>query len=478
MLENLRNIRHRILHPFMICIYFIFWINNERKNEFHPSSAVIALIILLSITGILLWIFLKLHTNRVKAACIFSLVLIPVIFFAYAKNFLGNLLHARGHASFIIIFSVITAYTFLLYRSHRSFRNVNLYLNYLLGILILHQFIVFISLLTNPRPEFKIDSPPMARTDLHGNFSKENIYLLLVDTYARPDNLRKYFGFDDRNFLSFLKENEFYIPSNTQSNYNNTLQTMSSMLNLTYLPENSYLRNNYNYASIKYDEALRKNFLVELLAQNQYKVINLSIFNMAKYPSPVGTTLHYFGLNGYDYYFYVYSKTVFAYFHQIIVKYSERHRESAGINLMHKEINRRSSQPKFVYFHSMICHEPYYFTEDGKPLSDSWFYLATNEAYVKQIKYANLVLKDIIQRIKKNDPQPIIILTSDHGFRNLTNVSMEEAAIESRQNFSAIYFPDQHYDSLYDSITPVNIMRVVLNRALHANFERLDERVE
>jgi hypothetical protein len=38
------------------------------------------------------------------------------------------------------------------------------------------------------------------------------------------------------------------------------------------------------------------------------------------------------------------------------------------------------------------------------------------------------------------------------------------------QNLNAVYFPDQNYSGLYDSITNVNMFRVILNKTFNQHF--------
>ena len=44
------------------------------------------------------------------------------------------------------------------------------------------------------------------------------------------------------------------------------------------------------------------------------------------------------------------------------------------------------------------------------------------------------------------------------------------------RNFCALYFPDGGAEAIYESITPVNIMRLVFNRYFDADLDLLEDR--
>jgi hypothetical protein len=65
---------------------------------------------------------------------------------------------------------------------------------------------------------------------------------------------------------------------------------------------------------------------------------------------------------------------------------------------------------------------------------------------------------------------------SDHGSRMLTNPTSNAEAIKERyDNMCAIYYPDKDYSKLYDSITPINVMRQVLNKSIGTKYPNLKD---
>ena len=90
--------------------------------------------------------------------------------------------------------------------------------------------------------------------------------------------------------------------------------------------------------------------------------------------------------------------------------------------------------------------------------------------YKKQVQLASSTIKRLVAHIQQNNkPNTIIIVAGDHGYRT------EEGNNKGYtfQNLNAFYFPRKDYTNLYDSISPVNSFRVVLNNYFNAQLPLL-----
>jgi phosphoglycerol transferase MdoB-like AlkP superfamily enzyme len=95
------------------------------------------------------------------------------------------------------------------------------------------------------------------------------------------------------------------------------------------------------------------------------------------------------------------------------------------------------------------------------------------KTYIAQVNYANTVMKELVEHIKKhNKPNTIIIIEGDHGFRHFTDSLNNPYCVP---NFTAIYFPDKNYSKLYDTMTPVNIFRILFDQYFHQDFPLLKD---
>ncbi|MFZ9387413.1 MAG: sulfatase-like hydrolase/transferase, partial [Chitinophagaceae bacterium] len=124
----------------------------------------------------------------------------------------------------------------------------------------------------------------------------------------------------------------------------------------------------------------------------------------------------------------------------------------------------RSNAPKFVYSHFLMPHPPFAFNEDGNPFYDIKRVRSFAEAqteYVQYLKYTNKKIISLIDYIIKfSNPKPIIMLISDHGYREIPS---EFESTYSFMNLSSIYLPDGDYLNFYSSMSNVNLFRTLLN---------------
>jgi hypothetical protein len=100
-------------------------------------------------------------------------------------------------------------------------------------------------------------------------------------------------------------------------------------------------------------------------------------------------------------------------------------------------------------------------------------------AYKDQSIFITRRIHETIDRILAESPEPpIIIVQSDHGSElNLDLESLKNTDLHERMGIlNAYYFPDGRYEWLYDSISPVNSFRVMLNTYFGAYLPLLPDR--
>ena len=62
-----------------------------------------------------------------------------------------------------------------------------------------------------------------------------DIYYIILDAYGREDVLMEMFNYDNTSFLRFLESKGFYVAECSQSNYAQTMLSLTSSLNFDYL---------------------------------------------------------------------------------------------------------------------------------------------------------------------------------------------------------------------------------------------------
>ena len=145
----------------------------------------------------------------------------------------------------------------------------------------------------------------------------------------------------------------------------------------------------------------------------------------------------------------------------------------------------------FVHGHVLAPHQPFVFDSLGnaiepdhyytiwKPVEDGRDPVRYKEEYISQMKFVNTKILQLVDKILANENrESIIIIQGDHGpGSELTNTkSIEGNNFKERLTIlNAYYFPDKDYNSLYDSISPVNSFRVIFNKYFETDFPLLED---
>jgi hypothetical protein len=320
---------------------------------------------------------------------------------------------------------------------------------------------------------------------------KPDIFLLVLDALASSKSLQEQLGYNNYVLDSFLKTNNFYVANNAKANYNSTIFSVSTMLNLDYLPP--WIQPVMDEPKILFwgTESLKNNSLYQILNSENYTIHNYEALSS---DNPNWTDPSFFDYLRTEHY---YAKTLFGRFHRDIfwnfvptnISFLEK-RQMESINkrneLQKKYIDKTVAlvkracvptlRPKFVYGHLMVAHDPYLFDSSGKILKNEEALKKNNitnpRTYCDQMPATNSVIHDLVTHIKqKNKENTIIIVMSDHGMPN----ELIKKSGYSFDAFSSFYFPDHDYKKLNDSIQPVNSFRIVLNKFFGANYPLLKD---
>ena len=80
--------------------------------------------------------------------------------------------------------------------------------------------------------QYVIDAQNMPR----GN-NLPDIYYIIMDEYGSNQSIKEFFNYDNNDFVSYLKQKEFFVNEKSFANYPRTIQSVSSSLNMEYLDE-------------------------------------------------------------------------------------------------------------------------------------------------------------------------------------------------------------------------------------------------
>jgi len=287
--------------------------------------------------------------------------------------------------------------------------------------------------------------------------SLPNIYYIVFDEYPGSKELKNYFNYDNSEFEDMLRSRGFYITNDSYCNYCFTFFSDATSLNMEYLTDsNNLIEKLINNKVRKYFSNMGYNFVMlqktrlnDFLYDNSpFNNFLFDLVNMTFLGKPLGENC----LRG-D---------------------SKRKMILEQFKTLGNLVN--PLEPTIVYAHIMIPHRPYLFDQNGGHLpywARFFQYPANEKLFLNQLMFTNEMIKKIVDKlINESKIPPIIILQGDHGPRPFYNYKKERLKLRM-SILNAYLLPRGVRQNLYDSITPVNSFRLILNKCFGVNLDLL-----
>ena len=245
----------------------------------------------------------------------------------------------------------------------------------------------------------------------------------MLDAYPNQEQMKDVLGFDNEDFITYLKRKGFFLSNNNRSNYNFTKHSIPATFNLDYLPmekiKNDIFKLNKNEFSNKKIENGQVLSCFEFLGYNNY--IDSPIVGSEHFNNEFSIKLLYMTV------------LVSPYIQNYVSKIFFRNRVLLTLKSLEEPINIK--KPMFVYKHIMIPHLPYMFDRYGN--LPNIFKSTAQELFIEQVLYTNLRVKTIIDNILSNykKRRPIIIIQGDHGPEGIFEVNDKKNILNYVQAF-------------------------------------------
>lgn len=490
MIEKLKHL------PLFVALLSIFFVIHGVLENFGFISYKDAGILLLTYIGltIIVWGLLWLLFRNSSSTAIATTSFMFFFFFYEAfmqfvrEKFPNHFLTSYGFLLSTCALIMITLFIYLK-KSKRTFPRLYLFLNIVLIIYILIDtgWTLFKFLYPSDNPLSVYSMAGEKNIQACSTCKKPNVYFLLFDEYASSLSLQEHFHYNNP-LDSFLLKKRFHINKQSNSNYALTVFSMASVLNMAYI---GGLKDPGHITSQDYSNAhqlIRNNKVIQQFSSLGYLLKNYSIFDLAGHPTevwqsflPLNTRLitertmtarldkgitallvRNFGIKHFvvqDYEHYALSNKKF-------------------MELVANEAVRKNNQPAFLYAHFVMPHFPYLYDSLGHRRNDWQVYeerITTPPAsYLNYLAYTNKYIEHLVEHIRLNDPEAIILLCGDHGYRYLKD---QHSIFPSFQNLNAVYFPDHDYSRWGDKISFVNEFRIVFNQLFHFNYPLLKDSI-
>ncbi len=341
-----------------------------------------------------------------------------------------------------------------------------------------------------------------------------DIYYIILDGYGREDILFNLYQHDNSDFITALENQGFYVADQSNSNYIQTIFSLNATLNMEYL-DDLQTAPGTDLKKRKFLAHKTKNNIVQtILAANGYQIVTIDsgllntdgvdkVLSINHDFTPPGSAKRSRSANAFE--LLLLESTALQGFLDLIILQMglaneqeifssttfQAHR--ARVLASFKALEDFAGTPgnHFVFVHIVSPHPPFVFTADGSEvdLNAAFSHLEGNldpakraayiAGYRAQLIYINQRMLAALETILQNSTTPpIIIIQGDHGPGAYLqwDSAAESNLVERLSILNAFYFPDQNYQALFPTISPVNTFRVIFNAYFGGEFELLDDR--
>lgn len=334
-----------------------------------------------------------------------------------------------------------------------------------------------------------------------------DIYYIILDGYARADILETIYNYDNSAFIAALEDRGFYVADQSHSNYSQTLLSLASSMNFSYLDFLETELGSFSTNRSPLEELVHHSRLRQLLSTVGYSLVAYdtplpgTTITDADYFNKTNTKALFLSLTPFEGQL---ANTSFLRFfidarifidqewgENVIEPGFEAHRNRTIYIFHHLPDAANYDGPQLVFAHIVAPHPPFVFGANGErlhhgatfTLKDGSYYYASREEYIQryrdQLNYINLLtLQALDLIISSSEVPPIIIIQGDHGpgayldWDNIDNSNLDERF----SILNAYYFPGGDNSDLYPQITPVNSFRLLFNLYFGTNLDLLPDR--
>ncbi len=481
----------KTLHPYLVCLFFVLSGYRQHINIAPIRDALFVFIILILITAFFLRIFNKKNIEKsYKIPVWFTFALIISLFYTNISNFAINFIPYETHAIRIVWLTTMGLLLLSFYcfnKIKHTFLSINIYLNMVFLLYCAWEIIQILGL--KYASEYKKNEASLIKKAAPIG-KPPNIYLLVLDGYAKSENLKKYWDFDNSSFENQLENKGFFNVKNSKSTYAYTIETIASIFALDSIKsvykggkEHGEKSEAENELILQQELSSPNGKLLSLLRSKGYNFKNLSLFYFINEENPFS---NYNNLNVF-YKDMTILAPIFKFFDLFIneetVKQFKLCNDFAS--------GAKKNAPFFLYLHSMKTHFPFYLDENENAsytlkntnfsMQEWRYYFQDNEnkplpvgiakryalwknAYLNHLKSSSKEALASIDVILQEDPSAIICLMSDHGFRYLNENDQSINQKEKYENIEFVYFPNKNYQILNDSLNSTEIIKRILEK--------------
>ncbi|MBI2855096.1 MAG: sulfatase-like hydrolase/transferase [Chloroflexi bacterium] len=463
--------RPTVIHPLLFALLPVLFLYAHNRNEAPSGQVLVLLGASLFLAGLLWLLFSLLLKDRSKAGIATSALVL--LFFTYGRFY--SLLEDKdlfvpGHGYLLPGILLALGYgVYFIHRARRDFSIATRVLNIAAIVLIvLNAFNVASNEVSTVQASLAQSS--MTKQALPGRaINTPDIYFIILDEYAHPDTIKEQYGYDNSRFIDSLRKKGFFVANGSRMHNEETIRAVASILNMEYTPETEPPETTY--------QRIINNKVADYFRSIGYRYVYFGQwYETDRYKINADTYFNFYENTGYgpltsEFTVLLWNTTMLRPFYNYIAggRYEGYYREGLIRTLDQLKKVPEMEGPKFVYAHIMSPHAPFVFGPNGERIAPADFYnFYDQDYYLGQYVFTSRQIDKVIEDIlSKSTTDPIIVVQSDHGVR--WHVGWEKI-------LNAYHLPGDGGELLYESISPVNTFRLILNHYFNADFELLEDR--
>lgn len=326
-------------------------------------------------------------------------------------------------------------------------------------------------------------SAPLEVPQITASEQLPDIYYIVPDDYARTDVLKEHLGYDNSQFIRELESRGFVIQEQSRSPYSNSISNMASALNLDYLNHFADVLGENSQNTLMVTQTLADNRASHFLESLGYQYIHIDS-DHTTYPGE-NPTISPIAAPDSMTYVWLQASILRSFGGEFGFNDSatdERFRQSVLSAFDKLKATPEIPGPKFVFFHTLIPHDPFVFGASGERVT---FFDPTGDRhdteegipfYVEQLQFSSQLLLESIDAILANSKTPpIIILQADEGFEVNEEVFGKATVEDIRvKGISAFYIPSKDVSGLPQNLNSVNTFRYLFDLCFGTHFGMLE----
>jgi hypothetical protein len=314
-----------------------------------------------------------------------------------------------------------------------------------------------------------------------------DVYYVVLDGMLRPDLITAIHHVDSEGFSTGLRHRGFAVAGRSHSNYGQTLLSLASSLNMSYLDDVAGVMGSTS------DRRPLATLIQTAGVVRRFKQLGYE-FVMIGSDAP-GTVNHeqadrcdcslVRGLSEFE--TALLASTPAAPFRLDNLTFGA-HRTKIEESFAAIERVSRVQGPMFVFAHVLVPHPPFVFNGDGsfRPQRAPFVFRDGSEflgdrsdytaGYAQQVAFVMKRVLEMIDGIDRHGGEPVLVIQGDHGsgLRLDWDDPKRSDATERLGILAAVRLPGN--DAVPDDLTPVNLFRVVFNELFGDRYPLLPNR--